>query len=152
MTERSVQHGTLVLERFYDAAPARVFAAWADVEARKRWGPPGVDYEFLEADFRVGGRDVSRCGPAGELPYLAELVYCDIAPDRRIVFAGTVSRGGARLSCALTTVEIEPSGRRTRLRLTEQIAALDGSGMVEGHEEGWSAGLDQLAHELRRAG
>ena len=145
-----MQHGALVLERVYDATPARVFAAWADVEARQRWGPPGVEYEFLEADFSVGGRDVSRCGPAGDLAYLADLVYFDIAPDRRIVFAGTVSRGGVRLSCALTTIALEPQGRRTRLVLTEQIAALDGSDMVAGHEHGWSAGLDQLVEYLAR--
>jgi uncharacterized protein YndB with AHSA1/START domain len=148
--DRSVQHGTLVLERLYDAAPARVFAAWADVEARKRWGPPGVEYEFLESDFSLGGRDVSRCGPAGDLPYMADLVYCDIVPDRRIVFAATVSRGGVRLSCALTTIELQPRARRTRLVLTEQIAALDGSGMVAGHKEGWSAGLDRLVQHLAR--
>ena len=30
MTERSVTHATFVIERTYDATPARVFAAWAD--------------------------------------------------------------------------------------------------------------------------
>jgi hypothetical protein len=34
MTQRSVTHATFAIERTYDAAPARVFAAWATSEAK----------------------------------------------------------------------------------------------------------------------
>ena len=34
MTDRSVTHSTFVVERSYDASPARVFAAWADPGAK----------------------------------------------------------------------------------------------------------------------
>lgn len=37
MTDRSVEHATIVIERHYDATPAEVFAAWADAAARERW-------------------------------------------------------------------------------------------------------------------
>ena len=37
MTERSVTHATFVIERTYDASPARVFAAWSEAEAKARW-------------------------------------------------------------------------------------------------------------------
>ena len=37
MTDRSVTHSTFVVERSYDASPARVFAAWADPGAKARW-------------------------------------------------------------------------------------------------------------------
>jgi uncharacterized protein YndB with AHSA1/START domain len=30
MTPRSTEHATFTIERTYDAAPERVFAAWAD--------------------------------------------------------------------------------------------------------------------------
>jgi uncharacterized protein YndB with AHSA1/START domain len=33
----SVEHATFVIERRYDASPARVFAAWADPAAKRRW-------------------------------------------------------------------------------------------------------------------
>ena len=33
MTKRSVRHATFVIERVYDAPPARVFAAWASLQA-----------------------------------------------------------------------------------------------------------------------
>ena len=41
MSQRSATHATFVIERTYDASPARVFAAWADRSAKGRWfGPP----------------------------------------------------------------------------------------------------------------
>ena len=57
----SVTHATFVVERTYDAAPSRVFAAWSEPEAKARWFG-GSDGEF-ELDFRVGGREFSRGGP-----------------------------------------------------------------------------------------
>ena len=61
----------------------RVFEAFADPVARMRWGVPSANVElvYLEADFRVGGRDVSRCGPAGNLMFHVDLTYLDIVPD-----------------------------------------------------------------------
>jgi uncharacterized protein YndB with AHSA1/START domain len=36
MSERSVEHGTIVIERRYPASPERTFAAWADAAAKAR--------------------------------------------------------------------------------------------------------------------
>ncbi len=62
MTERSVTHATFVVERIYDASPARVFAAWADPEVKTRWfGNPDEGTSEYDLDFRVGGaRDEPR--------------------------------------------------------------------------------------------
>lgn len=67
MTERSVMHATFVIERTYDASPARVFAAWADPAAKARWfaGPDDWESGAYELDFRVGGRERARGGPPG---------------------------------------------------------------------------------------
>jgi uncharacterized protein YndB with AHSA1/START domain len=53
MTERSVMHATFVVERNYDAAPARVFAAFADPAAKARWfvGPDEWRTTEFEMDF-----------------------------------------------------------------------------------------------------
>ena len=152
MTERSVTHATFVVERTYDASPARVFAAWADPRARVRWDVPGDDWEITEynPDFRVGGRETVRFGPPGEPLYLADTRYEDIVPDARIISSGTMSRGKTRLSAGLLTVELLEEGSRTRLILTEQGAFLDGSGVPADHEQGWGKILDKLAAELRR--
>jgi uncharacterized protein YndB with AHSA1/START domain len=62
MSERSVEHATIVIERRYPASRERTFAAWADVEAKARWR--GASEGALELDFRVGGRERHR----GTLP------------------------------------------------------------------------------------
>lgn len=36
-SRRSAQHATFVIERTYDAPPARVFAAWAEPKAKAQW-------------------------------------------------------------------------------------------------------------------
>jgi uncharacterized protein YndB with AHSA1/START domain len=152
MTEPKTAHATIVIERSFDASPACVFEAFADPEARMRWGTPSADTRlvYLETDFRVGGRDVSRCGPAGNLIFYVELTYLDIVSAARIVSVETVSQDETRLSVSLITVELQASGRGTRLVLTDQIAALDGSDMVAGSRAGFNAALDNLAGELRR--
>jgi uncharacterized protein YndB with AHSA1/START domain len=60
-----VQHATLVIERTYEAAPARVFAAWADPAAHGSWNVPGRGWALAESehDFRVGGREYSAYRP-----------------------------------------------------------------------------------------
>lgn len=148
MTE--LAHATLVMERTYNATPQRVFAAWADVAARQRWSAPAdnIRIEYKEADFREGGRDVSRCIEPGNADYLATVNYLDIRKDSRIVFAEDVVHGNVRVSAALISVELTPQGDATHLALTLQIASFDGAGMEQGYQFGWSAALDNLGKEF----
>ena len=150
MTEPSVTHATIVLERVYDASPARVFQALADPQARARWGTPSknVDLVYDKTDFRVGGLDVSRCGPRGSLIYRVETRYVDIEPEQRIVSTEFVGEGWDRLSVSLITVELQPVGASTRLVLTDQIAAFGGKDMIAGSRAGFNAALDNLAAEF----
>jgi len=156
MTDQSVTHATIVVERIYDAPVARVFAALADPEARARWSMPSTDQELVydEADFSVGGHDIYRCGPVGNLMFHGTTRYEDIVPDRRIVSVETVVHEGTRASVSLITVELAPSaspaGSATRLVLTDQIVSFGGADMVAGSEAGFGAALDNLALELRR--
>jgi uncharacterized protein YndB with AHSA1/START domain len=145
-------HATLVFERSFDVAPARVFDAFADPEARMRWGTPSADTAlvYLETDFRVGGCDISRCGHAGNLIFRVVNHYLDIVDGQRIVSTETVSQGEQRLSVALITVEVKASGKGTYLVLTDQIVALDGADMIAGNRAGLNAALDNLERELRR--
>lgn len=150
MNEPSVTHATIVLERVYDASPARVFQALADPQARARWGTPSknVDLVYDKTDFRVGGLDVSRCGPRGSLIYRVETRYVDIEPAQRIVSTELVCEGWNRLSVSLITVELHPEGASTRLVLTDQIAAFGGKDMIAGSQAGFKAALDNLGSEF----
>jgi hypothetical protein len=93
---------------------------------------------YDRADFRVGGTDVSRCGPTHDMMFVAETLYLDIVPDRRIVSVETVSKHGTRLSVSLVTADIQPRGGGTRLVLTDQVVALDDPDILKGHEQGYS--------------
>ena len=149
MTTRSAQHGTIRLERRYKASPARVFAAWAEPKARAKWDVPGrwviADQTF---DFREGGREVKRFGPKGDPRLVADTLYLDIVPQRRIVFSYSMTSRGTPISVSLTTVELSPDGERTRLLLTEQVAFLDGNDNAANREEGLASMLDKIGETL----
>ena len=145
MKARSAQHGTIRLERTYKAAPARVFAAWAEPEARAKWDVPGrwviAEQTF---DFREGGRELKRFGPKGDAHFVADRRYLDIVPERRIVFGYSMTSRGTPISVSLTTVEISADGRNTHLLLTEQIVFLDGNDNAANREEGLASMLDKI--------
>ena len=146
----TITHATIVMERTYHASPARVFAAWSDIEARKRWSAPAesIRIEYEEADFREGGRDVSRCIEPGNEDYVAAVTYIDIKRDRRIAFVEDVTHGNKRVSAALISVELAAKDATTHLLLTMQIASFDEAGMEQGYQFGWNAALDNLAKEF----
>ncbi len=148
----TVAHATIVMERTYSAAPARVFCAWADAEAKARWSAPTGDVviKYEAADFREGGRDVVRCIEPNQPDYVATVHYLDLRTDSRIVFAEEVSNGATRVSAALISIELTPKGAGTHLLLTMQIASFDGSNMEQGYQFGWSAALDNLAKEFEQ--
>lgn len=147
MTARSVTHATFVLERGYGAPPARVFAAWADREAKARWFSCHPEHEL---DFRVGGRELARGGEPGGPVYTTHILYQDIVPERRIVYTYDVLRDDSRMSVSVVTVQFEPDGAGTRLVFTEQGAFLDGHDTPAGREHGTRVGLERLDAELQR--
>ena len=55
MSNRSTDHATFTIERTFDAEPARVFAAWADPQAKAQWfAPPGeASKEAHSLEFAV---------------------------------------------------------------------------------------------------
>ena len=116
MTTRSAQHGTIRLERRYKAPPARVFAAWAEPQARGQWDVPGrwviAEQTF---DFREGGREVKRFGPKDDPRLVADTLYLDIVPQRRIVFSYSMTSRGTPISVSLTTIELSRRPARARI-------------------------------------
>lgn len=151
MTERSVTHATFIIERTYDAAPARVFAAFANPKEKARWFASPEEWETtkVEMDFRVGGREIHDGGPKGGPLHMFEARYMDIVPNERIVFAYDMHLDDKRISVSLTTVELKPAGNGTRLVFTEQGAFLDGFDDPAGREEGTRQLLDALGASLR---
>jgi uncharacterized protein YndB with AHSA1/START domain len=152
MNQWSVTHASFVIERSYAASPARVFAAFADPEAKARWfaSPDELGTPQHEIDFRVGGREINRGGPPDGPIYSFEATYQDIVPNERIVFSYDMHAGDQRISVSLTTVEFKAEGTGTRLVFTEQGAFLDGLDKPADREHGTGELLNALGAELDR--
>ena len=151
MNERHVTHATFTIERTYDASPARVFAAWADPAAKRRWfaGPGEAGTSEHQLDFQVGGRESNRGRPPGGPIYTFEARYQDIVPDQRIVYTYDMYLDKTRISVSLATVEFEAMDNGIRLIVTEQGAYLDGHDKPQYREQGTNDLLDALGVEVR---
>jgi uncharacterized protein YndB with AHSA1/START domain len=146
VSERSTDHETFEIVRTYDAAPAGVFTAWADPEAKASWfGPPGA----RTFEFEVGGREHFAAGGPDGPSYTYDARYYDIVADQRIVYAYEMHRDGTRISVSLSTVRFEPDGAGTRLTYTEQGVFLDGHDTAAAREHGTGELLNALGARLR---
>ncbi|PKP81129.1 MAG: polyketide cyclase [Alphaproteobacteria bacterium HGW-Alphaproteobacteria-18] len=150
MSHQSMVHRTATMARTYSASPARVFAAWADPEIRRLWGSPSDEVELRidAADFRIGGEDQQTCVVQGEPVAFVTGRYHDIVPDRRIIYTEVISEADALLGMSLVSAEFIADGSGTRLELTLQTVAVDGSDLLDGVEEGWTSALDRLGAQL----
>jgi uncharacterized protein YndB with AHSA1/START domain len=142
-----IVHGTFRLERTYPASPQRVFQAFADPKKKRRWFADGEGWLVDEytADFRTGGREITRFRRVGDTRSMVnETLYLEIVPDQRIVFTYTMTVGSTCFSASLSTVEIAPQGSGSTLIFTEQDAFLDGRDARADREQGSAELLERL--------
>ncbi|MEZ5755632.1 MAG: SRPBCC domain-containing protein [Paracoccaceae bacterium] len=145
---------TLSFARTVAAPPETLWQAWTAPAARAVWAAPTPEVEvaFLEADSRVGGREVSLCHVAGEAD-----IRCDVgwlvlepgAPLWRSVNSEVIARGGVVLSAALVTAEVRAEGEGARIGVTVQLSSLGGE-MEAGYRAGFEAGIGNLAGVAER--
>jgi uncharacterized protein YndB with AHSA1/START domain len=150
MTERSAVHDTFRIERHFDAAPARVFRAFADAQAKALWfgGPPEMKREEESFDFREGGREtlVSVLDNGTRFGFTAS--YTDIVPDERIVYTYEMNMNGRRISVSVVTIELVAAGSGTDFAVTEQGVYLDGLDNPAQRRQGTEDLMDALAKSL----
>jgi uncharacterized protein YndB with AHSA1/START domain len=142
---------TLTFERRVAAPLATLYAAWTSPAARAVWAAPTptVTVEFLEADSRVGGREVSLCKVAGQPDIRVEAGWLDLVPDTRSVGYEMVSQEGVNLSAALATAEFAADDDGSRITVTVQLASL-AADMAQGYRQGFDAGLANLSAVAER--
>ncbi len=143
MTDR---FATLTFERQVAAPVATLWQAWSAPAARAVWAPPapGVKVDFIEADTRVGGREVSICKVAGQPDIRVEGGWLDLQPEARSVGYEVVSSEGAAQSAALITADFSADGLGSRIVVTVQLSSL-AADMIAGYQQGFGAGIDNLA-------
>jgi uncharacterized protein YndB with AHSA1/START domain len=155
MTQSEIIHDTFTLKNTYSAAPAEVFAAFAQIEKKKRWYADSDTYDVLKynLDFNVGGKEVlvgkmRPSTPVAGAVLIWESVYADVKQDRSIIFSQAVDMNDHRISCAMITVEFLVAEVGCEVRLTHQAAFFEGSDGPEFRKLGWEALLNQLGTEL----
>ena len=106
----TTSHGSFNIERRYNAAPERVFAAWSDPKAKRAWFAEGEgwDIKSYELDFREGGTETSKFRflkgeeTFGEETWFGnDTVFNEIIANTRIIFTYSMDRNGARFSVSL---------------------------------------------------
>lgn len=151
MTQRSVSHGSFSIERTYDAPPARVFHALADITAKQAWfhGPAGWKRHAHMLDFRVGGKEYSSGGPEGGPAHIYDATFQDIVPNERIINTYAMYFDETKISVSLAIFELKPAGAGTRLTLTEHGAFLDGYDDNGSREQGSNVLMDRIGESLK---
>jgi len=152
MRKRSTHPATFVIERYFAASPAEVFAAWADPNVKALWfvGSDEREKSDHKLDFRVGGRESVSGGPPDGPVHVFNAVYQDIVPNERIVYTYDTHLDKWRVSVSLATVELKLAKSGTRMIFTEQAVFLDGIDSPAAREQVTRDLLDNLDVALRR--
>jgi uncharacterized protein YndB with AHSA1/START domain len=142
---------TLSFERDIAAPVSVLWQAWTAPSARNVWAAPtpAVIVEFLEADTRPGGREVSLCKVEGQPDIRCEVGWLDLQPMMRSVNYELVSCEGVTQSAALVTADVSGTNERSRLVVTVQLSSL-AEDMAAGYRQGFGAALDNLANVAER--
>jgi uncharacterized protein YndB with AHSA1/START domain len=139
------QKPSLTLKRKLNAPPAKVYAAWAEVEKLTRWfGPTGAEVLRAEVDPRVGGRfSVLMRTPDGE-EHGVNGIFREVVPNEKLVFTWAWRTTPERES--LVTVSLRPDGNETILTLTHEQFFDEAA--RDRHRSGWTGALDNLERAL----
>jgi uncharacterized protein YndB with AHSA1/START domain len=142
---------TLTFTRQVAAPVATLWQVWTAPAARAIWSAPApsITVDWLEADTRVGGREVSLCKVDGQPDIRCDAGWLVLQPDRRCVSFEVISSEGASRSAALVTADLAATGDGSRLAVTVQLSSL-AEDMAAGYRQGFDAGLANLAGVAER--
>lgn len=143
MEQRLATKPSLALQRHYPVAPEKVWRAWTDAEALKRWwGPgPGEPVSLAELDVRVGGRfRIVFGGPDGKMHECAG-VYKEVVPNRKLCFTWHWPNSTPE---RISVVTIEFHGSPAGTDLVFKHEQLFDEKARDDHKRGWSSALDKL--------
>ena len=150
MTHSTTTQTSFVIERDFNAAPGKVFQAWADPAAKRSWSDCHAEHTAeYSLDFRPHGRETHRVVDPERGEQVIEKVFFDIVDSQRIVFAYDISLKGRRLSVSLVTVEFRPASTGTQMTYVEQLTYLDGHEDSAARLLGTQGGFDRLALHLQ---
>ena len=140
-----ITHSTFTLERRYPASVERVFQAWANPEARRRWIAQGAEHSQT---FVVGGLETVKGFDDEGRALTYEARYAEIVLNERILTTSTLHTEERLSTVSVTSVEFRAEDADTLVVLTEHGIYLPGQEQPEWREHGTAQQLDTLAAEF----
>ena len=137
---------SLSLTRFFTVAPEKVWHAWTDPQALKRWfGPDEGEVAIAKTDVRVGGRFHIVFSTLDGEEHDVGGQYREVQPHRRLVFTWAWKSTPERES--LVTLTFRPSGGGTEFNmLHEQFFDIEAR---DRHAFGWNGAFAKLERFLQ---
>ncbi|MDA8110564.1 MAG: SRPBCC domain-containing protein [Betaproteobacteria bacterium] len=138
----------LVIERRYPATPEKVWRAWTDPQALRRWFGPGEGepVSAADVDLRVGGRYRIVFGGADGTAHECAGVYKEIVPNRKLVFTWSWPRTTPE-RVSLVTITLTQIGSGTELVFRHEQFFDEAA--RDGHRRGWSGAFEKLERFLQ---
>ena len=139
---------SLTLTRGFPVAPEKVWRAWTDPEAVKRWWGPGGNepVSLAQLDVRVGGRFRIVFGGREGRDHECAGIYREVVPNRKLVFTWTWPNSTPERE-SLVTVTLRPAGGGTELEFRHE--QLFDETVRDNHKRGWSESFVKLERFLK---
>ena len=139
---------SLTLNRSYPVAPEKVWRAWTEPEAIKRWWGPGAEQAVSAAhlDVRVGGRFRIVFGGAEGRDHEVRGVYREVVPNRKLVFTWTWPNSTPERE-SLVTITFRAAQGGTELEFRHE--QLFDQTVRDNHQRGWSESFAKLERFLQ---
>jgi uncharacterized protein YndB with AHSA1/START domain len=137
----------LALSRTYPVGPEKVWRAWTDPQALKRWWGPGTSegVSLAQLDVRVGGRfRIIFGGPEGT-DHEVQGVYREVVPNRKLVFTWTWPHTTPERESVVAIV-FKAVANGTELDFRHE--QLFDESVRDGHQRGWTETLGKLEQYL----
>jgi uncharacterized protein YndB with AHSA1/START domain len=133
---------TLRLTRTFPAPCEKVFRAWTDPNALKRWAAPGErTAPVVEVDLRPGGRyRIDMRAPDGSVDRVTG-VYRTVDPPHRLVYTWYWETK-PEMGETLVTVEFQAQAGATQVTLTHE--RFPNNEVRDRHEHGWGGCMDKF--------
>jgi uncharacterized protein YndB with AHSA1/START domain len=135
----AAETGSVVIERVFPHAPAKVWRALTDGDLMARWLMPN--------DFRpeVGHRFTFRGQPAGRWDGIVDCEVLEIEPLKRLVIRWSVGAGAPGQLVTTIVYTLASEGDGARLRLVQSGFTPEQENNRRGAEFGLARMLDNLA-------
>jgi len=135
---------TLVIRRRLQAPREKVFRAWTDPEALRRWFAPSDRFTtpVAQTDPHAGGcYRIEMRSPEGNTHAVIG-AYREVKAPERLVFTWRWEQDDARIGETLVTVEFHDLGEATEIVLTH--SGFPTAKARDLHETGWSGCIARL--------